>query len=217
MTLDPLNQPALVVVDMQNDFVRAGAPLEVPDARATLPHHRRLLDACRAAEIPIVFVRYVAGPHHHLVDWAPKLAWAKELGPPTWACRRGYRRLYADIEGARDCIDVVDEIYPQPGEYVVDKYSYGAFHRTNLEDILRSHSVESVLVTGTVTQVCVEDTARQAFAHGYRTTIVSDAVSSRAPERHGATLDTFAAHYGWVVPTDAVLEGLARKAGLTTR
>ena len=80
MTLEPLHKPALIVVDMQNDFVRAGAPLEVPDARATLPHHRRLLEACRGAEIPIVYVRYVAGPQHPLVEWAAKLAWAKELG-----------------------------------------------------------------------------------------------------------------------------------------
>jgi nicotinamidase-related amidase len=217
MTLDPWQKPALIVVDMQNDFVRAGAPLEVPDARSTLPQHRRLLEVCRTVEIPIVYVRYVAGPQHHLTEWAGKLAWAAELAAPTWACRRGHLRFYADIGGERECIDVVDEIYPVPGDYVVDKYSYGAFHRTNLEDILRSHRVESVVVTGTVTQVCVEDTARQAFAHGYKTTIVADAVSSRAPERHRATLDAFAGHYGWVQRTDEVLEGLSAREGRTAR
>jgi nicotinamidase-related amidase len=217
MGLEPWHKPALIVVDMQNDFVRAGAPLEVPDARATLPQHRRLLEVCRGAEIPIVYARYVAGPQHALVEWAPKLAWAAELGPPTWACRRGHSRVYADLGEARECIDIVDEIYPRPGEYVVDKYAYGAFHRTNLEDILRSHGVESVVLTGTVTQVCVEDTARQAFAHGYKTTIVEDAVSSRAPERHRATLDTFGAHYGWVLPTDAVLERLGAPVGSRAR
>lgn len=54
--------------------------------------------------------------------------------------------------------------------------------------------------------------ARPAFGHGYRTTIVSDAVSSRVPDRHRATLETFAAHYGWVLPTEAVLEGLTARA-----
>jgi nicotinamidase-related amidase len=217
MALDSWRKPALIVVDMQNDFVRRGAPLEVPDAQATLPQHRQLLEVCRATEIPIVFLRYVAGPQHHLVDWASKLAWAAELGPPTWACRRGYARFYADLGGERECIDVVDEIYPRPGEYVVDKYGFGGFHQTNLHDILRSHGVESLVVTGTVTQVCVEDTARQAFAYGYKTTIVSDAVSSRAPDRHQGTLNTFAGHYGWVRPTEEVLEGLAARAGRTTR
>ena len=61
----------------------------------------------------------------------------------------------------------------------------------------------------------MEDTARQAFAHGYKTTIVADAVSSRDPERHRASLDTFAAHYGWVLSTDDVLEGLT--AGRASR
>jgi len=208
MGLDLWSKPALIVVDMQNDFVRAGAPLEVPDARSTLPQHRRLLEVCRATGIPIVYGRYVAGPQHHLIEWAPKLAWAAQLEAPVWACRRGHRRFYADVGGERECIDVVDEIYPRPEDHLVDKYAFGAFHRTNLEDILRSHGVESVVVTGTVTQVCVEDTARQAFAHGYKTTIVADAVSSRDPERHRASLDTFAAHYGWVLSTDDVLEGL---------
>jgi len=55
--------------------------------------------------------------------------------------------------------------------------------------------------------------ARPAFGHGYRTTIVSDALSSRVPDRHRATLETFAAHYGWVLPTEAVLEGLTARAG----
>ena len=213
MPLDPLSKPALLVVDMQNDFVRAGAPLEVPDARETVAQHRRLLEVFRAGEAPVVFLRYVAGPQHHLADWASKLAWAAELGPPTWACRRGNRRFYADIGSERECIDVIDEIHPRPGEYVVDKYGYGAFHRTNVQDILASHGVESVIVTGTVTQVCVEDTARQAFAHGYKTTIVSDAVSSRAPDRHRATLDTFAGHFGWVMSTDAVLDGMLTQVG----
>ena len=80
MTLDPLSKPALLVVDMQNDFVRAGAPLEVPDARETVAQHRRLLEVFRAGEAPVVFLRYVAGPQNHLADWASKLAWAAELG-----------------------------------------------------------------------------------------------------------------------------------------
>jgi nicotinamidase-related amidase len=74
--------------------------------------------------------------------------------------------------------------------------------------------VESLLVTGTVTQVCVEETARQAFHHGYKTSIVSDAVSSRHPHRHAATLEVFDSHYGWVVTTQEVLRALQQKAGV---
>jgi len=216
MALDPWRNPALLVVDMQNDFVRAGAPLEVPDARATILQHRRLIAFCRGARVPVLYARYVAGPYHHLTAWASKLAWAAQLGPPVWACRPGHRRRYADVDGLRDCADVIDEIYPEAGDPIIDKYGYNAFHRTNLEDVLRSLGVESVVVTGTVTQVCVEDTARAAFHHGYKTTVVSDAVSSRAPERHRATLDTFAGHYGWVLTTDEVLHELRDRSGVET-
>lgn len=69
---------ALVIVDMQNDFVRVGAPLEVPDARATIPAQRRLLDAFRAAGRPVVFTKFVAGPERTLMwNWSPVIA------PPT--------------------------------------------------------------------------------------------------------------------------------------
>jgi nicotinamidase-related amidase len=211
MTLKPWARPALLLVDLQNDFVRAGAPLEVPDARETLGHNQRLLAWFRQAKLPVVYLRYVAGPHHDLIPWAAKFEWAAQLKAPVWACRRGHRRYYADVGRELECIEVVDEIAPLPGEHVIDKYGYGGFSRTSLHDVLRSHRVESVIITGTVTQVCVEDTARQAFDHGYRTTIVSDAVSSRSPERHRITLDTFESHYGWVLTTDRMLEALAER------
>ena len=217
MPLDPWSDPTLLIVDMQNDFVREGAPLEVPEARATIAQHRDLIALCRRAAIPVVFARYVVGPRTTLPDWGPKLEWTKQVGPPVWACRRGHRRYYRDVDRTLECTDVIDEIYPESGDYVVDKYAYNAFFRTNLHDILRSLGTASLLVTGTVTQVCVEESAREAFHHGYKTTIVSDAVSSRQPHRHAATLDTFAGHYGWVATTQEVLRALGRLEGAVPR
>ena len=63
---------------------------------------------------------------------------------------------------------------------------------------LQNSEYESLLVTGTVTQICVEETARQSFHHGFRTTLVRDAVSSFAPDLHAATLKNFASKFGWV-------------------
>lgn len=203
MALDRFARPALVIVDMQNDFVRAGAPLEVPDARATIPVHRRLLAACRERRIPVVYTRFVAGPERTLIwEWSPVLA------PPVRCCWKGVRRHYPDLGAERDCADVVDEIYPEPGDPVVDKFGYGAFHNTNLDDLLRARHVESVLVTGTVTQICVEETARESFKRGYRTTIVADAVSSYLPDLHAAVLKNFALKFGWVSTAAEVIAGL---------
>jgi AcrR family transcriptional regulator len=81
--------------------------------------------------------------------------------------------------------------------------------RTDLADRLREMGVESLVVTGTVTQICVEETAREAFHHGFRTTLVEDAVSSYAPDLHAATLKNFAMKFGWVASSGSVCEALA--------
>jgi nicotinamidase-related amidase len=208
MPLDRWAKPALVVVDMQNDFVRQGAPMEVPEARATIPQHQRLIAFCRKACIPIIYTRFLSGPNRTLLwEFSP------ELASPVSACQRGHRRCYADTEVALDCAEVIDEISPQPGDYLVDKQGYGAFHGTNLEATLRSLGVESLIITGTVTQICVEETAREAFHYGFKTTLVSDAVSSYLPDLHVATLRNLALKFGWVSTTEEVLQALERRAG----
>ena len=74
---------------------------------------------------------------------------------------------------------------------------------------MRQRGVRSLVVTGTVTQICVEETAREAFHHGFATTIVADAVSSFAPDLHAATLKNFAMKFGWVDTAESVLKRLA--------
>jgi nicotinamidase-related amidase len=208
MAVDQWRKPALVIVDMQNDFVRLGAPMEVPDARATVPQHQRLIALCRKADIPIIYTRYLATPNRSLIwEWSP------QLEPPLQACRPGHQRYYADVDRTLDCTDVIDEIYPELGDHIVDKYGYGAFHNTNLEDILRSLGVESLIITGTVTQICVEETGREAFHHGYKTTLVSDAVSSYMPDLHAAALKNFGLKFGWVCTTEEVVRAVSERYG----
>ncbi|OGO28017.1 MAG: hypothetical protein A2Z16_06590 [Chloroflexi bacterium RBG_16_54_18] len=209
MTVDRWNKPALVIVDLQNDFVRQGAAMEVPEARATIPQNKRLIAFFRQAGFPIIYTRFIAGPFRTLVyEWSP------QLESPLLACQRGHFRYYPDVDKTLDCTDVVDELYPQPGDYIVDKYGYGAFHRTNLDDILQSLGVESLVVTGTVTQICVEETSRGAFHHGYKTTTVSDAVSSYLPDLHAATLKNLSFKFGWVNTAQEVLEELYARYGI---
>jgi nicotinamidase-related amidase len=117
-------------------------------------------------------------------------------------------RAYGDIEGERDCAAVIDELAPLPDEVQMDKYGYNAFHRTRLTDMLEAHGVDTVLITGTVTQICVEDTARGAFHEGFKTAVVSDAVSSYAPELHRASLQTLAMKYGRVMSANDALSEL---------
>jgi len=206
MPLDRLACPALLIVDMQNDFVRVGAPLEVPQSRDTIPVHRRLIEFCREHEMPVVYTKFVAGPRRTLIwEWSPVLA------PPVCCCWKGHRRYYADVHRDLDCSDVIEEIYPAPDDSVIEKFGYGAFHNTNLDDLLKARHVESLLVTGTVTQICVEETAREAFKYGYRTTIVADAVSSYLPDLHEATLKNFQLKFGWVSTAQELIDALATR------
>jgi nicotinamidase-related amidase len=204
--MDRFAHPALVVVDMQNDFVRVGAPLEVPASRATIPAHQALLGACRALQIPVIYTKFVAGPERTLIwEWSP------EHAPPVCCCWKGFLRQYEDVEGLLECADIVDELYPEPGDPIVDKFGYGAFRNTNLDDLLKARHVESVLVTGTVTQICVEETARESFKRGYLTTVISDAVSSYMPDLHEAVLKNFALKFGWVSTSAEVIAELQER------
>jgi nicotinamidase-related amidase len=199
-----VRSPALLIVDMQNDFVRVGAPLEVPEARDTIAAHRALLACFRDRGLPVIFTKFVTFPSPVLLwEWSPQVL------PPTRCCWKGHLRHYADIGAERECTDVIDELAPRAGEHQIEKYGYGAFHGTALDTTLRALGVASLLVTGTVTQICVEETARQAFHHGYRTTLVSDAVSSYAPDLHAATLKNFAHKFGWVEDSAQAMRLLA--------
>jgi len=194
-------QTALVIVDMQNDFVRVGAPLEVADARATIPAHQQLLEIWRERQAPVIYTKFIAGPKRTLMwDWSP------QLEPPVCCCWPGFRRFYADVQLELDCADIIDELYPQAADTIIEKYGYGAFYNTTLPDRLRSLGVDSVVITGTVTQICVDETARGAFNYGFKAVTVADAVSSFAPDLHAATLKNLAMKFGHVATTAEVVK-----------
>lgn len=192
-----LDHAAFIIVDMQNDFVRKDAPLGVEDALATVAPIRRVIKKFRAASRPVIFTRFVAGPRETLL-WT----WSPQIRPPVNCCKIGHVRQYEDIGAERECIAVIDELSPEPGDPVVDKFGYGAFFRTNLPDILDAHRVDTVVISGTVTQICVEETAREAFHHGLKTIVLSDCVSSFDPELHRATLRNLAMKFGMVTTSD---------------
>jgi len=195
---------ALIIVDMQNDFVRVGAPLEVPTSRDTIGANKALIQAFRKRNLPIVYTKFISHPHYYLLwDWSP------QCQPPVKCCWKDHERFYSDIAGRRQCTEIIDELQPTAQDIILEKYSYGAFHDTGLEKIIRSFGLNSVVITGTVTQICVEETAREAFHHGFRTTVVEDAVSSFAPDLHAATLKNFAMKFGWVSPSDPIISKLA--------
>jgi nicotinamidase-related amidase len=194
---------ALIVVDMQNDFVRKGAPLEVPTALGTAAAQKALILAFRNRKLPIVYTKFISHPHYYLLwEWSP------QCKPPTKCCWKGHQRFYNDINASRDCTEIIDELLPSSDDIIIEKFGYGAFHGTPLADTLHTHGVTSLAITGTVTQICVEETAREAFHHGFRTTLIEDGVSSFAPDLQAATLKNFAMKFGWVSKSNGVISAI---------
>ena len=193
---------ALIIVDMQNDFVRSGAPLEVPTALSTIAAQKSLIETFRKHKIPIIYTKFISHPHYYLLwEWSP------QCKPPTKCCWKGHQRYYGDIAKTEECTDIIDELSPSSNEIIIEKFGYGAFHETSLHKTLQGLGVTSLVVTGTVTQICVEETAREAFHHGYKTTLVEDGVSSFAPDLHSATLKNFAMKFGWVAKSESIIAG----------
>lgn len=199
------SRAALLIVDMQNDFVRKGAPMEVADAKNTIAENQMLINVFRQNNLPVIYTKFLATPEPSLIyNWSPKLA------SPINACKKGFKRNYTDTNKELDCTDVIDELKPADADVIIEKYGYGAFHNTQLDSILKSLGITDLIVTGTVTQICVEETAREAFHYGYKTTVVSDAVSSFAPDLHTAMLKNFAMKFGWVKAAKDVSADLQR-------
>lgn len=191
---------ALLIVDMQNDFVRQGAPLEVPTAIETVAAQKSLIDAFRKHSLPILYTKFLSHPHYYLLwEWSP------QCKPPTKCCWKGHQRYYKDIAKSQECTQIIDELSPSSGDPIVEKFGYGSFHETTLHQTLKGLNVTSLVITGTVTQICVEETAREAFHHGYRTTIAEDGVSSFAPDLQAATLKNFAMKFGWVSKSETII------------
>lgn len=195
-----IDKTVLLIVDLQNDFVRVGAGMEVPDTRDTIETNQKLIAFARANDMPVIYTKFMAGPRRTLLwTWSPQIEAVN-------ACVRGFKRHYPDVDKTLDCTDVIDELYPQEGDYIVEKYGYSSFRNTNLLDVLYSLDRDTIIVTGTVTQICVEDTVHEAFHNRINVIVASDAVASFDKELHDAALKNIDMKYGIVRQSDEIIK-----------
>ena len=206
-----LDRTALVIIDMQRDFLEPGGFGEtlgndVSRLQTAVGPCRAVLDAARAAKMLVIHTR--EGHRPDLSD-APR---AKiERGEP--AMRIGapgpMGRILVRGEPGHD---IIADLYPQPGEPVIDKPGKGAFYATDLDAVLRRHSIESLLVCGVTTEVCVNTTVREANDRGYRCVVLADGCASYFPEFHEMGLKMIKAQggiFGWVSDSAAILKAMA--------
>jgi biuret amidohydrolase len=179
---------ALLIIDMQRDFCAPGgyaaqAGLDVARLAAPVANVRRLLDAARRAAMLVVHTR--EGHRADLSDCPPvKLQRCIAAGAPIGGPGPLGRLLVRGEVGH----DFIDELQPEPGEPIVDKPGYGAFHQTDLAQILANRSITQLILCGVTTEVCVHSTLREAVDRGYACLTVGDACAASDPALHDAAL-----------------------------
>lgn len=208
--LDP-KRCALVVIDMQRDFVDPGGFGEalgndVSLLRKAIAPTRKVLDAARAQRMLVVHTREGHRPDLADLPRSKKLRGRLKagIGDPGPMGRILVRGEYGH--------DIVDELKPAPGEPVVDKPGKGAFYATDLDSLLRNRGIAQLVVCGVTTEVCVNTTVREANDRGYDCLVLEDCVGSYFPEFQKAALEMIKAQggiFGWVSDSRRLLAALA--------
>jgi nicotinamidase-related amidase len=203
---------ALIIVDMQNDFLHPEgsfahiaqqhpeAMIDMPFLVGTIPPVGRLATAFRAAGRPVVYVAHVLKRDYSDAAFP---FWRLGLEPG------GGNRTHC-VEGTWGA-EIVDELKPHEGEHVVVKKSFGGFYETPLDTILRNAEVNTCVVAGVTTCVCVSNTVRGGVEHNYRMILVSDAVAEVSRETHEGELKTMGRIFADVKTTNEVVEMLATR------
>jgi nicotinamidase-related amidase len=179
---------ALLVIDMQRDFLlpegyAAKAGLDIAPLRAAIAPVAAVLGAARAAGLVIVHTR--EGHVADLSDCPPyKLERSRRAGAEIGS-KGPLGRLLVRGEFGHD---FVDELQPVAGEIVIDKPGYSAFEHTVLHELLASRGIDTLVVTGVTSEVCVSSTLRSAIDRGYRCITVRDACASGDPALHDAAM-----------------------------
>lgn len=206
------NKTALIIIDMQRDFLEEGgfgAMLgnDVSLLRSTIAPCKAVLEAARKAGLLVIHTR--EGHRPDMSDCPPS---KKVRGNPSVGIGDigplGSRILIRG-EAAHD---IIPELYPIAGEPVLDKPGKGAFYQTDLELLLRNRQIETLIVCGVTTEVCVHTTVREANDRGYESLVISDAVGSYFPEFNRVALEMIKAQggiFGWVASSNQVIDALA--------
>ncbi|MCU0962422.1 MAG: cysteine hydrolase [Pirellulaceae bacterium] len=209
----PRDRTALLVVDMQRGFLDPGASLEVPQGRAIIPAVRRLIQCCRTVGVPVLFTQFVyttavpclrGNPFgvEHLPAHDGQL---RGFGRPSSNCLVG-PKAGRDAESA----EIVPDLSPLPKELVVASHVYDKFLDTPLDLALRARQVTHLMVTGVVTDICVNCTVLSAANRNYHVTVVTDGVATLSDEIQAACFDIWRRKFARLRTTRQLVRELNR-------
>jgi ureidoacrylate peracid hydrolase len=196
-SLDP-KRSALVVIDMQNAFVAPGAPIEVPAARAIVAPINRLARELRKRGVPVIWML-----HENRGDGRD---WAGFFDAFVAPGRRA-EAAAALAQGSK-----LQKLYPEletaPGDCWTTKNRYSAFIKSDFATTLHERGIDTLLLAGTKTNVCVECTARDAMMLDYKVVVLSDCTAALSDDEHRATLENVIQQFGDVLGADEALKKL---------
>jgi nicotinamidase-related amidase len=201
---------ALVIIDMQRDFVLPGGFGEMLGNDTSLllkavPPLEKVLEMARAKKMFVVHTR-----EGHRPDLSDCPAAKLTRGGKTFIGEKGPmgRILVRGEQGH----DIIHQLYPKPGEPVIDKPGKGSFHATDLHQILLDRGIKTLIVCGVTTEVCVHTTVREANDRGYECVVLSDCCASYFPEFQRVALEMIKAQggiFGWVSDSEKFLKSIA--------
>lgn len=200
-----LENVALIIVDMQNDFLhekgfwrKHSQDISIPASsldllRKPIPHIKKIADLFRKNRKEVVYIY---------------TAWEKDYSDVAIPLRRmadKAKEMGVLVRGSWGA-QIIEELTPHESDHMVMKKAYGAFFQSSLDSVLRNLNIKTLIMTGIATNFCVETTSREAVAYGYNVILLSDATATYDPEGHQATLKVIAAGFGDVMSTEDIIK-----------
>ncbi|WP_037065797.1 cysteine hydrolase family protein [Pseudonocardia acaciae] len=183
---------ALIVVDMQEDFVNPAHPMCVPEAYRQVPRIQHVIEECRLANVPVIYTEHTIAPdvaHDFYQYWPPIKAGAIAEGKPGSRVYHGFS--------------------PREGERIISaKHTYDSFAGTDLDYALRNRGVKTLIISGTLTNFCCESTARTGYFLGYHIVFGSDINATDSALAHEATLRTMRRGFARVLDHGQIVDTL---------
>ncbi len=187
-------RPVLLIVDFINGFTDPSSPLGGPLGHE-IEETGKILEAFRRASLPVIYTTIA-----YRADLRDAGMWIRKV-PGLEILKKGTRMV--EVDG---------RILPVAGETVIEKKQASAFHGTDLDAILKSRGIDTIVMTGCTTSGCIRASATDSIQYGYYTAVVADAVGDRADGPHQANLFDIDAKYGDVISTSEALDYVASAA-----
>jgi ureidoacrylate peracid hydrolase len=199
---------ALLVIDMQRGFLDSGSALEVPPGRAIIPTLRRLVQACRQQLVPVIFTEFVyatAVPCLRGDPFGPEHLPARSGEPTGFGLPSSNCLIATEVPEESRSSEIVSQLAPRPEELVIRGHTYDKFYGTPLDLALRSRDIRYLIITGVVTDICVNCTLLSAANRDYRVTAVTDGVAALWPELQEACFEIWRRKFARLRTTNDVI------------